>query len=536
MNRSRRSPSSAAQAQVERQAALVKSLAALLAADGAPVRLIETHISWVIVHPVFSYKLKKALRTAFLDYLTLPARQYYCEEEVRLNRRLAPRLYLDVACITGTHERPVLDGAGPVLDYAVRMRTFDQGALWQDRLERGVLGAGEAASLGRLLARFHHDVPRAPQEQAWGTRVRVIARTKADLAEVGALLADPEQCVALAQLGSWIGAQHRRMARSFDARKHAGWVREGHGDLHCGNLLTIDGQVQAFDGIEFAPEMRWIDVMHDIAFPWMDLRSRGRADLASRFLNVYLQGTGDYEGLAVLAYYCVQRALVRCKANLLSSGQAGTPGARAATIAEAWRYLSFARDCTSGGAAGLIITHGLSGSGKSFACDALVEPLGALQIRSDVERKRLRGLPATQAARAAPGQGIYDARAGSATYRRLARAARQALVAGLVVLVDAAFLSYQQRELFRSLARELGLPFVILDVRAPLPALRARLATRARAGSDASDADLVVLAHQLRVQDELRSDETDRVVVVRTGDDAGDCPLQELAARVKVFL
>ncbi|KAB8050722.1 AAA family ATPase [Janthinobacterium sp. FT14W] len=497
------------------------------------MQLIETDISWILLTGDLAYKFKKAMRRDVLDYSSLAARRLACEEELRLNRRLAPELYLGVANIRGIRTRPSIDGDGPVLEVAVRMRRFAQSALWQARLDAGQLGAAEAKDLAVLLANFHAGALRSGRSSPWGGSTLVAARTMADLAGVEALLGDRRQHVLLLQVASWLTAQHQRLARVFARRKAEGWVRECHGDLHCGNILTLDGRVRVFDGIEFNAGLRWIDVAQDLAFIWMDLQCQGQGALAARLLNDYLERSGDYDSLAVLPYYRVQRALVRCKVALLRAAS-GKPG-RIAALARASRYLAFAHACTAPGRPSLIITHGFSGSGKSWLCDALVEPLEAVRLRSDVERKRLHAKETVAAIPSLPGAGMYDRASNAATYRRLAQLARVGLAAGLAVLVDAAFLERERRLAFRRLARRGQAAFLLLQVGAPLDLLRARLVARARSGGDPSDADHAVLAYQMAYADAqgVRGDEAADTVAVVNDAGFGSEAVAALALRLR---
>ncbi len=516
-------PAAGATSQPETQALLVHNLAAQLGASGVPAQLFETHLSWVIVLPTLAFKIKKALHLPFVDYSTLAGRRFFCDEEIRLNRPLAPELYLGVVAIGGTPVQPLLDAPGPVLEYAVKMRAFDQAALWSHRLREEQLDSGEARQLARLLARFHRSAPCAAADTPWGSAQAVFAQTDADLVEVAALLGSGKDL--LAPISVWHERQQCRLAAPFQRRKAEGRIRECHGDLHCGNILTIDGRVQMFDAIEFDPGMRWIDVAQDLAFAWMDLQCGGRADLAARLLSDYLQLSGDDGALTVLPYYRIQRALVRCKVALHRAA-GGEADAAAGARDEAGRYLAFAASCCKApGTPAMLIAHGFSGSGKSSVCEQLVEPLGALHIRSDIERKRLLGMDALERAGAAPGAGIYARDAGLATYRRLARIALRGLAAGLPVLVDATFLERRQRSRFRRLARRLAVPFGILSVQASPAVLTARVAARAHAGGDPSDADLPVLLRQYRSAEPLGADETDGVILI--DNPQGSAPSQE---------
>lgn len=513
-----------------RQRRLIARLAAQMRRAWPRLRCFETHISWVLVAGGYAYKFKKAVRFDVLDYSTLAARLHCCQEELRLNRRLAPQLYLNVVEVGGSAEAPRLGGDGAVLDYAVRMRAFPQGALWQRRLAAGRLNQDDIDGLAALLARFHGAAARAPAASDWGSAAALARAAQQDLATVAGLCgAGParEQC---ARLGAWLAAQHGdgRSAR-FTSRKAGGWVRECHGDLHCGNILTIAGQVQVFDCIEFNDELRWIDVLHDLAFIVMDLRCHGRPALAARLLSAYLEASGTAEGLALLAYYQTMRALVRCKVFLLRAAAAPAAEAQAAS-AMAQRYLDFACAGLAPGRAGVIVMHGYSGSGKSHCAGLLAAALGAVRIRSDVERKRLRGSAPGQRLAAPPGQGIYGAADTDATYARLLMLARQIVAAGLPVVVDAAFLQAGQRAPFAALAAQLGLPYAIVAARASPATMMARL--RARSG-DASDAGPALLPVQLAAGAPLTPAERRAVRQLDTESLALEQTIAALAATLK---
>ena len=521
---------------VSRQTRLLHRLARRLESDDARVRLIVTDISRIMLVGDLAYKFKKALQRDVLDYSTLSARRYACEEELRLNRRLAPELYLGLASITGTRACPAIDGDGPVLEYAVRMRRFDQSALWQERLNAGQLGADEVSALALLLADFHAGAARATPQSPWGNGALIVARTQEDVAGIAAVLDNTRQRAMLDEIAAWLTRQEQALAPLFARRKADGWVRECHGDLHCGNILTLAGQVRIFDGIEFNTALRWIDVAQDLAFAWMDLQCQGRRGLAARLLNDYLERCGDYGSLALLPYYRVQRALVRCKVFLLRS-LAGSRG-RSAALLQAQRYLAFAHACITPAAPALLIACGLAGSGKSWLSNALVEPLEVVRLRSDVERKRLFAGPAGTGTKALPAQGIYDQAANVATYRRLVRLAQQGLAAGFVMVVDATFLERRRRLALRTLARHSQVPFLLLHVDAPLPVLASRLAARARAGTDPSDADMAVLACQMErwAKQGLRPDEAADVIEIANGADFGAEALASVVAQVRQAL
>lgn len=468
-------------------------------------RLIETHISWVLLDGVHAWKIKKPVHLPFLDAREVATRRMLCEAECALNRRLAPSLYLRVAAITGSFDEPELDGAGAVLDHALCMRQFPDEGLWSNRVAQGLLTLPEVDRLARRLASFHQAAPSAPPDSPWGTPARRLATWQGTL---DGLAAQPEMARrdSLAAVTAWLSAEAERLPPFWQARHDTGHIREGHGDLHLANLLTLpDGEVTAFDCIEFDPALRWIDPISDIAFAVMDLAAHGRGDAAWRLLNGWLDHTGDHGAIPGLRAELVHRAAVRALVSGLHGVQAGAP-------ASAPDYLDVARRFTQAASPSLTITHGLSGSGKSHASQRLLQATGAIRLRADVERKRLFGLPAhARSADHIPG-GIYSADASQRTYAALISHAEALLQAGWPVILDAAFLKRSERTAARELARRLNVPFSILHCEAPADVLHARLTQRAAEGQDPSEADATVLAQQRLWAEPL--DEEERLCVV----------------------
>jgi aminoglycoside phosphotransferase family enzyme/predicted kinase len=479
-----------------------------------PVRHLETHISHLLLTGEFAYKVKKPLDLGFLDFSTLAKRLHACEEEVRLNRRLAPAIYLGVVPITGSPAAPRVNGSGDAFEYAVKMRQFPADATL-DRLDAsGGPSAEQVEAIARTIARFHlHDCARAPDDSPWGTPEKVWHPMGENFAHIAPLLADPVRHAQLDAVHAWSAAEHARLAPLLAARKREGFVRECHGDLHLGNLAWVDDELLVFDCLEFNPGLRWIDIQSEIAFCWMDLLARGHADRAWLLLNLWLEETGDYAGLALLRFYAVYRAMVRVKVTVLRAGQ--TSGAeRDAALAEAHALLDLASTLTRPQPVRLDITHGLSGSGKTTVTRRLMQAPGAIRLRSDVERKRMAGLDALAKSGSGVGEALYATDATERTYRRLAELAGELLDAGWPVVVDATFTARWQRNLLRDTARGRGVEFRILDFPVPVATLRERIVARARTGGDASEADLGVLQHQLDTEDPLAADEQAAVVRV----------------------
>lgn len=477
------------------------------------VRVLDTHISWVLLTGSIAYKIKKAVNLGFLDFSTLAVRKHFCEEELRLNRRLAPGIYLEVAAIRGTLQAPHFGGDGPVLEYAVRMREFPQEALADTLLRSGQFGAREVDMLADAIASFHAAAAPVGTGSGFGAPELVLRGALQNFEQIGQFETAAADEVMLGVLRDWTLRSHAQLADGMARRVATGRIRECHGDLHLGNIAVLDGQPTPFDCIEFSPELRWIDVMSELAFLTMDLTDRGHPEFAARFLNRYLEETGDYEGLRLLDFYQVYRALVRAKVHGLRDRQ--RDGAvRTADETRFSHYLGLARRLVVPRRPYLVITHGLSGSGKSTVSQSLLEGLGAARVRSDVERKRLHDLAPLASSGSAPGAGIYTADATAATYDRLAALAEDIIGSGFPVIVDAAFLIRADRERFRDLASRLGVSFVMASVQVPESVLRARVAGRQAQATDASEAGLAVLERQLMTREPPADHEIPAVIAI----------------------
>jgi aminoglycoside phosphotransferase family enzyme/predicted kinase len=515
------------------QGRLVGALAAqqALRSGGSNVRVIETHISYVLLTGTFAYKIKKAVDFGFLNFTTLAARKHFCEQELRLNRRLAPALYLDVVAITGSAERPEIGGEGPALDYAVKMREFPQSALASGLLANNALGPADIDALAAQVAAFHETIGVAADDGAFGSPEAIRETAMQNIASLRGLSTSPREQRDIDDLAAWTEHEYLAKEAALRGRQRGGFVRECHGDLHLGNIARVDGKLTVFDCIEFNDEMRWIDVMSEVAFTVMDLEDRNRRDLARRFLNGYLEITGDYAGLAVLPFYLAYRALVRAKIHRLRAAQLGT-SAQATPLAEYRGYIALALRYTQPRHAAVVLTHGLSGSGKTVLSQALLEQTDAVRIRSDVERKRLHRIAPQERFGAGIERGVYSSASTVATYRRMCALASDIAAAGFVAIVDATFLHRWQRDLFQALAANMRVPFLIVSFQAPEPTLRQRIARRLADGKDASDANLDVLEHQLRTQEPLAAEETANVVEYQAGNSIESARTPEAWGRV----
>lgn len=480
------------------------------------VEVIETHISYVLLAGDYAYKLKKPLNLGFLDFSSPERRSFYCAEELRLNRRLAPDYYLDCPTIGGSPERPRFDADGAPLTTAVRMRRFPQQALLDQQLLAGALLPEQMDRIADRVAEFHESVERSPHGR-FGDPAQVHEPVSDNFRHIRSLSRDTGLLDSLRQIEEQAEADFRRLRPLLEHRRSKGFVRECHGDLHLGNMARVDDRILIFDCIEFNDDFRWIDVISEVAFFCMDLLQRGQRDLAWRFLNRYLERTGDYEGVALMPYYTSYRAMVRAKVAAIRASQAEPGGREAeAALAECRDYMELARSGSHPRYCGLLLTHGVSGSGKSTISQAMLGPLGAIRIRSDVERKRLFGVPRDAQGTERAGLDLYSAKASRATYQKLLTLAGPLLRAGFPVILDATYLQRQHRQPARDLARSLDVPYVILACEADTATLQQWLAQRAARGGDPSEADTRVMHQQLRERQEPEYDEAAFVVTVRS--------------------
>jgi len=497
---------------------------------GVPqITLIETHISWVFLTGQLVYKIKKPVNLGFVDFSTLDRRHQFCREELRLNKRLAPDLYRDVVAITDDQGKLYINGNGAIIDYAVRLQQFDPGMQFDQLLENNQLTPEHIEAVATILANFHHKIATASSTAAplqhetpdpHGNPDTLHHATEDNYQHCRALLTDPVDIENINRLSHWSNAEFRRIQAFLSTRQKTGFIRECHGDVHLGNIALYQHNVTVFDCIEFNADFRWIDVINEVSFLVMDLLSRKRQDYATLVLNTYLEITGDYEGLTSLRYYLVYRAMVRAKVEIIRASQKNIadahPPVTDKTITPYHRYINLALQLCDAKQPILIIMHGLSGSGKSTVVKQLQTALFLVQIRSDVERKRLlRPNPATQSP-SETDKGIYSPQASVQTYQRLHTLAERILQAGINVVVDAAFLRKADRQRFQHLAQTLKTPFVILHCHAEPNVLRQRIQARSTQGNSVSDATLEVLDNQLNNREPFEADEHSRVISVDT--------------------
>lgn len=484
------------------------------------VALVETHGAWVLLAGDHAYKIKKPVCLPFVDFSTLDLRRAACLAEVRLNRRFetvdpATHLYLDALPIVGSAHAPRWGEPGRdddnAIEWAVHMRRFNEDQRLDHLCARGALKPEHLTSLAQRMATFQATSAVASPDGPWGRANDVLAFARDNLNSLRGGLTGADDAAQVDRLSQWTESSVSQLATLLAQRLREGRVREGHGDLHLANLVLIGHEVVPFDGIEFNDALRWIDVASDMAFAWMDLLDHGQPGLANGLLSDWLDASGDTSAPDVLPFFAVYRALVRAKVAVIRSTQAGADTDACAN--EARSYTALAQRIAQPTAPQLVITHGLSGSGKTWASSRWLQAEAsgrAIRLRSDVERKRLHGLSATQASGSGLNTGLYSPQAHTDTYAHLLERARHLLEKGWSVLVDAAFLRRHERKAFATLAQAIGCPFHILATEAPLAVLRERITARQAHGADASEATVAVLEQQLGWLEPLTTDERSR--------------------------
>lgn len=470
------------------------------------IQLIETHISWVFLTGEYAYKIKKPVDLGFLDFSTLEARKFFCEEELRLNRRTSAEFYLDVVPIGIADGLPVI-GRLPAVEYAVRMRQFAPDARLDRRLAAGQVSAADLQQLASRLADFYTRVPVAAGKATSKAAERASTPALNNFEHIHGEHISRESRLRIEAVETWTRAQAVALEPVFQQRAAGGFVRECHGDLHLANLFAWQGRIYPYDCLEFSPDLRWIDQASDIAFLVMDLMARGRTDLAYTFLNAWLEETGDYGSLAVLRFYLVYRSMVRLKVaaiqtRLLHEDAQGEHAIKARLYLDLARHLMDRPTISR-----LVIMHGLSASGKTHTSSRLVAAMPAIRIRSDLERKRLHGLPRHHHQASGIDAGTYSEAATEATYGAMLAYCETGLKAGFNMIADATFARRHWRSRFIEMARKAEAEPVILPCSAPLETLRKRILQRTAEGRDESDATLAVLERQVSRAEPLDADE-----------------------------
>lgn len=458
--------------------------------DTDHIHLQQTHISWIILTGPFAYKVKKPVDFGFLDFSTLERRKHFCEQELQLNRRLAPGLYLDVLPIGAGQEAPELGGSQHIFEYCIKMIQFADNDLLESRLSANDFDAAWMDDLAGAIAAFHKHAKQSADIASFGAPDYLMQHIQASI-DTAQRHPEAIDAALLQCIRRQAGQRIQQLHGLFSRRISQGRIRDCHGDLHLGNIALFRGRPTPFDCIEFNPEYRAIDTLSDAAFLLMDCDARGRADLAFRFLSRYLECNGDYAGMPLLPLFLSYRAGVRGKvACLLCEDASAGDAVKNGKLAEAVHHFTLAAHyLRTSPPACLYAIGGLSGSGKSHLSLLGCGPARAVIIRTDATRKRIATLH--------PQLPLYSDAMHRLTYQTMFDAAAVVLQAGWSVILDATFLSPQERQRARAVAEAAGVPFRFLWLDIPEQDLHRNIRQRRLQGDDISDADLEVLQAQL---------------------------------------
>ncbi len=508
------------------------------------IEIIETHISWIILTGLYAYKIKKAINFGYCDCSTLEKRVNYSKEEIRLNRRLAPNLYLGLCAIKLISDRYIIKDLGlsnwnfqthDCTEVAVKMKQFDSDKLLSNLIDKDKVEMNAIKNLARKLANFHLSKcdKKIPNNHIQMNTTIEPANENINILSKLGLEKLSMRKIKLSK--EWIDNKTLFLEEEFNRRMKAGTIRECHGDLHSENIY-LEGNIslEAFDAIDFNQKLRWIDPISEIVFLVMDFRVRGVDTLSNALLNTWLEETGDYHGLILYKFYSIYRALVRAKVlglrykQVVSKEKNGPSQEKdeSKLIENLNKYLHDSKITIKDNNLMLIIMHGLSGSGKSFVSERISYQIGAIRIRSDTERRRAFGLLPIQKDLGMK-LSLFNDQMRSPEFKvdrydqavtnwlfgeQLPRLAISCLKGGFNTIIDAAFLKEEERSRMSNLADELHVKFVIITCECSIETAKARLQQRKFVRNEPSEADFDIYNSQKIWAEELTQKELSSVI------------------------
>jgi aminoglycoside phosphotransferase family enzyme/predicted kinase len=491
----------------------------------------QTHISDVFLTGRLAYKINKPVNLGFLDFTSLAKRERNCREEHRLNRRLAPSVYLGVAPVTLTPSGLEVGGQGEIVEWAVVMRQMDERLMGPALIERGELDQGMIDGLVKVLVPFYQEAATGPGIDDLGRREALRFNTDENFEQAGPFVGLCLSENRYREIQEFNDRFLEEKAALFRRRVLEGRIREGHGDLHLANICFEEPPI-IYDRIEFNLRFRCSDVAADLAFLAMDLDFNGRPDLGRRLVEVFVRDSGDLLLPELMSFYKCYRAFVRAKIQAMIWDDPGVRGpAKTKALLLSKRYFSLAHGYAGGSSRPvLVVLHGLMGSGKSALGRWLWGRFGWPVILSDVVRKKLAGLPETSRVEEAFGQGLYSAEMTGKVYEELLECGRELLGAGVSVVLDASFQRRSHRQEAEALARETGAGLIFIKTFCGLEAQKRRLGARSQKRGP-SDGRLELMERQREVFESPGPAEDGRLIEIRT-----EGPKKETRARAEAEL
>lgn len=475
-----------------------------------PIKLIQTHCSYVLLTGDYAYKLKKPVDFGFMNYSTLEARKHFCFEELRLNCIGAPEIYLEVCPITQTGDKYQLGGTGEVVEYTLKMRQFPQEALFSEMFQSGELKQEHIIELAQVVAQYHAKAATSDRISSFGEVSQIRAAFDQNYQQTEKYIGIIQTQQQFNETKDYTDKFFRDRTSLFKSRKENNFIRECHGDLHLRNICLWHDRIMLFDCIEFNEAFRFVDVMYDIAFVIMDLSAGNRKDLANIFLNTYIEQTGDYQGLQILPLYLSRQAYVRAKVTSFLLDDTGLSEAqKQQAVKTAADYYKQAWEYTKPTQGRLILMSGLSGSGKSTTARYLAPQLGAVHLRSDAIRKHLARIPLLQRG----GDELYTPEMNQKTYSRLMELGIMLARLGFSVILDAKYDKQQLRGEVIEKANQHQIKMQIVNCSAPEQVLRQRLIKRK---GDVADSTADLLPSQMKTAEPFNEKEKSYLIILDT--------------------
>lgn len=463
------------------------------------VELVQTHVSWIFLTDTHAFKVKKPVNFGFLDFSTIDRRRFYCNEELRLNRRLCPDIYEAVVELREAATGAAFHGNGPVIDYAVMMKRLPADRMLDRLVESGETTVADMENVAAVISSFHAEAQCSTYISGFGAIEKILYNWRENFEQLLPFDTTTLPAADLEEIRSWVMSFAEINCDLFNRRVEHGFIRECDGDMHLENICLVDGRVYIFDCIEFNERFRYCDTAADIAFLLMDLEFHNRRDLSDAVIAAYLTASDDSELMKLIDFYKVYRAVVRGKVESFRLNDAGiTAEARESAQKQAVRYFRLARGYIERLRLQptLFITCGTMGCGKSTLAAQLAFELGIRTVNSDIIRKHIAGLPSETPVHEEYGQGLYAEPVSEKTYVKLAQLAECELAAGNSVIVDASFQNAKERTRFAGLAALRHAGFVILMVSCDDNEQKKRLAMRAADIHSVSDGRVDLLEQQ----------------------------------------
>lgn len=475
-----------------------------------PIKLVQTHASYVFLTGDYAYKVKKSVDFGFFDYSTLDKRKHFLEEELRLNGEIAPDLYLEVLPIIQQEKQFILNAAGTPVEYVLKMRQFPQDCLLSEMLKQDQLTPEHIQELGEVVAKFHQKAKVSPEICSFGDWEQIKSALDNNYKQTAKYIDIVQPQKQYQETKEFSDTFFQEKQALFNQRQEKNFIRECHGDLHLRNICYWPNKIQLFDRIEFNKPFRFVDVMYDIAFAVMDLDAKKQTAFGNLFLNTYLEHTGDWEGVQLLPLYLSRQAYVRAKVTsfLLDDPQVAEKDKKEAAET-AKDYYSLAHSYTQQKTGKIFLMSGISGTGKTTVGRAIAQHTQAIHIRSDAVRKHLAGISLHRKGTA----DLYSAEMSQKTYQRLWELGKMLVSQGFNVVLDGKYDRLKWRTPILEYAQTHQNPLKIVHCTAPMDLLCDRLNQRK---GDISDATADLLSQQKSAQEDFQPNEQMYSVTVDT--------------------